>query len=430
MLDDHFLKYFSLTQEPFVVFDNILYTIERKNNSENSFTVLNQSFDLEKGESISNLEKKLLQKNEGNVQNIINSQINKAQSDFQKHKNELEKLKRQSEQLKVNDVERFILVDVLNDYYKTNKTYSTTAKKTGNFPKTDIGEMPKAPGLDLIYNDSSAFNDIIKSPGFLCMQNTCYQMQPTISPDSNKGYVTIGKKHFNLKPWKNLEELSKLYSNRIKKKIKSHAIKHEDKIKNEIKNLSEFNKSIQNELNKPSSKGILYSDDALTLEKLSNNRYELRQCIKPFIMGRTFNGNPNYYVFSKCELFVHLKVQKDQIRIENVPKVASKYIPYDHPFVFKSKEMQGDICYDNYKWKQKKDIEFKKPYTLDQRTARRITDVLRKGKFTLEKGYTNEKLTPVIHPEKLNCKIATNREDALNYARRHNIPEYRIIENG
>ncbi|MFW5887817.1 MAG: hypothetical protein ACOCUH_03360 [Bacteriovoracia bacterium] len=420
------MKYFLLTEEAFAVIGDRLYTAERSNGSEKKLCILDRCYDLEVSEKISSLERKLLEENKDRVQNILNSRINRAQENLQKEKQQLINLKQQYDTLQTAGVEKFVLVDVFDDYY--NRQSSNEVSKESNFDSV-VPEVPGMPSVDSLYDQASAMNMLAGDLGFLSIGKNCYKLEYKKNSDLKNGYVKLGKRIYNLRKWKSLKEVRDLYTSKLEQKIKLYGDKHKDRIKNEALKLQEHNKKIHEQIKKYSCVGKSRTDGVLSFNDLGNNRYEIRHYIEPFIIEKTFNNKKNYYAFSACEISFEIKVQKNQIRIENEPRVHKSYLPYTHPFVFQSPRA-GEICYDHYKWKQKKNVEFKKLYPMNKSTARKISNVIRKGRYSLERGYLDEGLTPVRHPDRLNCKIGNTRQEALNYARGNGIPESRIINNG
>lgn len=404
---EHFLHNFNLVKEPLAVFGGRVFTLSKSQPNDYFLLYNKQKFALEESEEISEIEKKLFKRDAERFQVFMSSQIKK------KINSDVENISLDHniyESFQDSSIENFILNDVFSIF--NNEEQVSEQKKTPEV-KANISDL---------YSKDNCLDSLLIHNGFLYILDNCFYFDRINKPTNES--INFGSHHFSLKPWVPMDELCRNYSKSIMNKAKSVANKHAISISSNLEQLKKEKQAFENklQLKKQLSERNCCNRGNLNLKKIGQNKYEISVSVQPYIIQR----KNKFYFFKATKVGTTITAKENCIFIESRPHIISER-KYQHPFVFSN----NDICYGEFNWNDQIGINFTDDYNISNRKdiARRVSNMLKKGKNTLERGYVTEKVSPILKIENFDCVIANNERDAKEYAKKNNIKLDRIIKN-
>jgi len=415
------LERFLLSGRPFAIIDSELYNIEdnRYIKSKNFWEHQDKKFSLFRSDSLDKFTKTQLIDAEDDIQRYMSWIIN-----F----NYIRKLKNMSSSftenlnyykaLKQNSIDK-LLTDILHIFSHKSKIEIDE--------KLDLDMTVESfPSIVDLHGIKDIIHDYIPKPGIIVFNKDCYALVD--GPSDGNGYVSIKGEQYTLKRTMSLEKLVDDYVSRMKGEIEIVAITHGKKFQSQIKGINErvsqFKEEIHRMKNLKDSKKL----GPISYQRIGGNDYMFLAEIEPFILGK----DDNYYVFNeadnagskKIRVGSKITIDSDSLCIQNKPKVVD--MPYFHPFVHPG----GEICYNsNSRWTQN-GIKFTphKYKIKEPGLARKLAYLLWEGRFAIVDGVIGSSVGPIHRLDRFNV-IATNKDEAIVYARQHGIDEKRIFHN-
>ena len=416
-LSGNFLQNFHFSQEPFAIIGGRFYTLSRSNgiNGHYSFSLLGKAYALDESEEVSQLEKNFVLSRRTDIERMMSQYIQKNLVDkIQAEESEVARLQNYYESAQDASIERFIVADVFNAYYHEDKTSDCTERTTADLSL----KVNNQPSIKELLTADNSLNPLTQGSGFMAIAGRCYLLEECGIKNEREGYVAFGKRAFRLQQWLQLEELCKLYGAKLAERIEKKAAEHGQRFAPILHELSRQKKELLEQNKRANSDTASLGEIAFS--KIGRNEYEISVALPPYIIEK----KGKYYRFEAVRIGTAITAENGLVRIKGPPKILSGQ--YTHPFV------TGDsVCYGEINWASDPGVSFNRSYRLSERkkTAKRIAEVIRRGKLTLEFGYLGKNVL-AWHPiEDCNCEIASSRADAERYARSQGISLERICKN-
>ncbi|MEK6916874.1 MAG: hypothetical protein AABW92_03960 [Nanoarchaeota archaeon] len=171
----------------------------------------------------------------------------------------------------------------------------------------------------------------------------------------------------------------------------------------------------------------------ISYKNTENKKYIINLEILPFII----NSHDKYYKFDKVNLGIEFVIESKNdslvIIINDPPKILAKN--YQHPFVYPDDAVWGNgiLAYQNEDWEEKSMLKFGKKLDIFSQTknsAEKVASVLRVGQELIEMETKIDSVYSIRYLKSLDCLIANNKTDAINYAVTHEIKLKRIFNSG
>jgi hypothetical protein len=435
-LSSHFLQAFLYSEEPFAIIQGRLYTLSRTNGhfcGGSAFHFLGQKYALEESEEISQLEKEIFSANRGGIERMMTRQIQENfVSEVEKRRTELKKMQNIYSSLQDVTIERFIMIDVFNEY-NHEKGEGQAKKDVKVSDWDDIPDIKKTMGVHDLVSQANSLDPLIGSFGFIVIRNKCYSLyQNSGKRNEEKGYVVFGKKTMDLKPWVSLKELCSTYTQKLIERISQKAVEHGKKFDRILEQMEQEKQQLDEAIKDEQ----MFTEKTegrrgeIGFRKIRESEYQVSVAIPPYIIEK----NGEFYFFGPVSLGVIVKADNGRIMLDNMPRVMEESMPYMHPFVFHDKVNYSRLCFGDLNWKNRRNILFNTWYDITEKksTAEKIARAIKEGKILMQNGYSGIPYTdfkPVRSIESCNCKIAGSRAAAEQYARANGIPIERIIKN-
>jgi hypothetical protein len=413
-LQNNFLNHFNLTNEPFLIIKDRLYTFSKIDSAlkNNYLHHNNLKIKIEESENISNLEKKLFEINKELIKKDL---IENTKTVINSSYNEIMNLKKTIDSYNDdNFMKDFIVNYLFKNYCSGNKISFDTLK----IEKINKNKLLKN---DFLYlNIDTSFFSKNFNEGILTLDSRCYILKSKNNKLKNTQYLMLNNKKLYLTNPYNLNVLINNYNNAITEYIMNLFLKKSPELKRYIQYLNDNQKQIM----KIKNNSNVLSIGELSCKKLDKNKYKINKKIPSFIFG--FKGN--YYHYPEAEMYINLIKKENSIEFENKPYISKKNLPYNHPFVYDD----GRICLgrdpinnlENLNFFTDKNYDFK---NLDL-IANAIINSFGKTQSVLENGYILSNIIPADYSWKNNAKIIANKiNDAKNFAKKENINN-RIFE--
>ncbi|MDD5254108.1 MAG: hypothetical protein PHG05_03315 [Candidatus Nanoarchaeia archaeon] len=424
MLDLHkgpktFLFYFKSTNSPFAIIENRLHTLETKSDSKNVLYLGTKRLFLEQSEELEKLEQEFLEKNRNYLETYVSDELDKKYLSHLKRSTILMDNLKRSIINPSGDIESFLMIDVLNAYYSRD------------FNINNISNNFKLDGVSLRLEDLKPNKSILGeiAGNSLFIDNNYYSLETSNEGSPDK--LFFGNYKFVPRLKGRYDEIENKYLLRLKelidKKINNVAENLEGILINQKETLDGLEKlaDMQNSYRQGGSARI----KDIGFEKTSiEGVYGIFLYVNSFIMKK----NGKYYAFDKVKVGTAIENLGRSFRIIAIPQVLGEG-KYVHPFV----SLNGKyICFDS-KFMSKEEVwarvgvYFNKEYDFvneKRRSAKILSNVLKKCELGLTNGYNNGANTPFRYLEEL-VPIAINEADAKRYAINHGISEWRIFDN-
>jgi hypothetical protein len=422
---NHFLQSFLFSQEPFAVMGERLYTFSKTKgylNGHDAFHFLGTSYSLDESEEIRELEKDFFMDNNSRIERIMTNYIKVRYIDpSEKIKKQVQQMQNMYSSMQDSTIEKFIMVDVFNKYNHEERAITESQPSNSNPEEPDY----KQPSVSDLFSHNNSLTPLLDQLGIICMGGKCYTMYQNGGKGNKlEGYVKFRNQVLDIKPWVPLEELCTMYSKKIIDRINNKAEQHGKQFYSYLEKIKSEKAELDKCIAERKSLAGKTSDarGEIKFRKIKDGEYEISVDVAPYIIEK----RGEYYAFKTAKIGTRLKSRDSRIMIMDKPKILN--MPYSHPFVWPD----AVICFGSLSWERQRGVKLNHWYDISSNragTARRIAELMREGKKTLERGYVGNSISPVENIKNCKCKIATNRSDAEAYARSHGIRLERIIKN-
>ncbi|MDD5178640.1 MAG: hypothetical protein PHT54_05185 [Candidatus Nanoarchaeia archaeon] len=411
-----FLSFFELNNIPFAIVEDRIHTVEKNTDSKDSLHYNFKKYGIEQSEEVLVLEKEFLEKNKELIENYMAWYIDKNfLSKINDSRARLHNLKESYEKIQDNSVERFIVVDVFNKFNNREIEKNLDNKAEEILNSSFVRSYPRISDIQLKY---SLLGYVLGNA--LVMDHRVYDLE--INSDQNADCLFFRKHKFNLQFKSPLINLKQTYSGLIKKAVEESALSFGQSFSEVLSSQKKVLDSLEGLVNRENSfkNNNRAEDHNIGFEKMNNNIYGIYMNLSPFLVKK----KENYYHFEKAKIGFAIKVDGTTFRINDAPRILDGY--YVHPFV----NVTGYICFGKTDW-ESIGVNFTREYDFYRSrdaSAETLANILRRGEMNLTRGHFGKMVNGFSDFSNIPI-IARSRYEALNYARRNSIPEWRIYNN-
>ncbi len=405
---NNFLQAFAYSEEPFVVYSGRVYTLRKSNGPCGSFvSFLGNPFELRESEKVVERERIFFEQNKNNIEEYISSYINSNYGQRARSLQEnITERRNHFESIQDTSIEKFIMVDVFDQFFGQNTTSST------NHDFTDV-EIPSV--QPVVEGISTGVLKSITSSDLFTISNKCYELLPHPVQNENTTIHFHGRSLYPKETYFDIQQLASWYNQALKKKVQTYAEEQSTsflQILTQLENQRrEIDNLLQNEQRIPTA-----SRGSIAFSKSGENEYTIITTIPPYII----KAEEKFYHFEEAKIGIQIAARGNNVQIRGEPNIYNR--PYTHPFVFSS--FNSGLCFNGFPWKEEYDVEWNKYYPLDSMTANRISQVLHRGVILMTDsyGYKEEDFVPVRRIGYCDAEIADNISDAKRFAQGKGIP--------
>lgn len=428
-----FLEDISLTKRPFLIQNGRVYTFHKLSSKRqiDVFYYSGNSYSVEEGETLLELELELLESNWRKIENFIKLLGEEyCRSRIKTIDIRIEELRTHYVETAQNEIEAFLMEKFFSAYYQSAEANQGNKVQVSDTPPLHLN----VPSVGIIQPRMSCLEDIIGNESLLIIDGGCYYLQDVsliipfsirefirikvFSAQLSKGnYAKYGDSVFKAAYFCGIDELEQRYSDQIKKQIVQKAIEYGESLFQAILGGKEHE---IDELRKINDKNKIKSMWDIGFEQLDENTYRLHLKVRPYVMKKS----GAYYFFDKlAKVGFDISFENNSFQILSPPFVFD--MPYTHPFVWSD---TGKICFGGLVWSDYQ-IDFHTKYSIgDKKTPFLLARLLNEAERVLTIGYIGSPTLANSLWETDIVKISA-RAEAVKAARSKNIPLERIYDN-